>query len=112
MSLVMRGRRGAFPLGILIVNVTGSFALGVVTGLGAAIGGADSRWIIGVGLLGGYTTFSTVSVETVLLGAARASATGRWTNALGTSGLGARRGALLGRLSPDGCRSDSRLVAG
>ena len=98
-AIVMRGRRGRFPLGILIVNVTGSFALGVVAGLGSAI---DGGWAtaIGVGLLGGYTTFSTVSVETVLLGRG-----GRrdwaWLNLVGTlvvSGLAAALGVGLGRL--------------
>ena len=36
-AAVMRGRREAFPLGILFVNVSGSFALGLVVGLGGAI---------------------------------------------------------------------------
>ncbi|MEU1971877.1 CrcB family protein [Microbacterium sp. NPDC019599] len=91
-AIVMRGRRGVFPLGILIVNVTGSLALGVLTGLGSAI---EDGWAtaIGVGLLGGYTTFSTVSVETVLLGRG-----GRrdwaWVNLLGTLGLAVAAAAL------------------
>ena len=55
-----------FPVGILVVNVSGSFALGVLTGLGAAVA-PEAALAIGLGLLGGYTTFSTVSVETVLL---------------------------------------------
>jgi CrcB protein len=55
-----------FPWGILVVNVSGSFALGVITGLGAAIA-PELSLVLGLGLLGGYTTFSTVSVETVLL---------------------------------------------
>ena len=55
-----------FPWGILVVNVSGSFALGVITGLGAAIA-PELALVLGLGLLGGYTTFSTVSVETVLL---------------------------------------------
>ncbi|GAA1978184.1 CrcB family protein [Microbacterium pumilum] len=66
-ALVMRGRREAFPLGILIVNVSGSLALGVLVGLGGAVVPAAAT-VVGTGLLGGYTTFSTVSVETVLLG--------------------------------------------
>lgn len=75
-------RPGRFPLGILVVNVTGSLALGVVTGLGGAMGG-DIGWMLGVGLLGGYTTFSTVSLDSVLL--AREGRAGRgWANALGT----------------------------
>ncbi|MEV5070489.1 CrcB family protein [Microbacterium sp. LMI12-1-1.1] len=55
-----------FPWGILVVNVSGSFALGVITGLGAAIA-PELSLVLGLGLLGGYTTFSTVSVETVLI---------------------------------------------
>ncbi|MFH8251638.1 fluoride efflux transporter FluC [Microbacterium sp. B2969] len=97
--LVMRGRRGAFPLGILVVNATGSFALGLLTGLAPAIGG---EWVttLGVGLLGGYTTFSTVSTETVLLGQ-RHRRDWAWTNLLGTLGIcafGAALGIGLGRL--------------
>ena len=70
-----------FPWGILLVNITGSFALGVVTGLAPA---SDLTWILGVGLLGGYTTFSTVSVETWLLGERREWRT-LWANGLGTA---------------------------
>ncbi|MET0736317.1 MAG: CrcB family protein [Microbacterium sp.] len=69
-----------FPWGILIVNVTGSFALGVVAGLAA---GTPLTWVVGVGLLGGYTTFSSVAVTTVLFaeeGRSRAAI----ANALGT----------------------------
>lgn len=85
--LVVGGRPARFPLGILVVNVTGSFALGLLTGLGAGVVGTDLAWVLGVGLLGGYTTFSTVSVESALLirtGEARRG----WMNALGTLVLG------------------------
>ena len=51
-----------FPWGIVIVNVTGSFVLGVVT---AAL--PDAAFIVGAGLLGGYTTFSTASLDTLAL---------------------------------------------
>lgn len=54
------GRR--FPWGILLVNVTGSFALGVVTG---AL--PDAAFVLGAGLLGGFTTFSTAMLDTVAL---------------------------------------------
>lgn len=64
--LVMRGRRDAFPTGILVVNITGSALLGLVTGLGTIVA-PDWLAVLGVGLLGGYTTFSTVSVDSVLL---------------------------------------------
>ncbi len=57
--------RKKFPIGIFIVNITGSFALGLVTGGAAHLG----VWatILGVGLIGGYTTFSTASLDTVML---------------------------------------------
>ena len=51
----------AFPWGTLAVNLSGAFALGAVTG--AALG-ADATRLLGVGLLGAYTTFSTWMFET------------------------------------------------
>ncbi len=64
---LLTSRRGVrFPVGILVVNVSGSLALGVLTGLGSAVA-PEASLVLGLGLLGGYTTFSTVSVETVLL---------------------------------------------
>lgn len=66
---------GGFPLGILVVNVTGSFALGLLTGLGSVVA-PELAVILGTGLLGGYTTFSAVSVDTVLLAERR-----RWWDA-------------------------------
>ena len=98
--LVVGGGPGRLPLGILVVNVTGSFALGVLTGLGVGLVGSDLAWVLGVGLLGGYTTFSTVSAESVLL--MRAGETRRgWMNALVTVGLGvaaAAAGLFVGGL--------------
>jgi len=67
---------GRFPTGILVVNVSGSLALGLVTGLGTAVA-PELSLALGLGLLGWYTTFSTVSVETVLLAERR-----RWRDAL------------------------------
>jgi CrcB protein len=64
--VVTRGRREAFPVGILVINVSGSALLGLITGLGTIVA-PDWLAVLGVGLLGGYTTFSTVSVETVQL---------------------------------------------
>lgn len=57
--------RTAFPWGILLVNLTGSFALGVL--VGAAVD-ADALFVAGSGFLGGYTTFSTWMVQTERLG--------------------------------------------
>ncbi|GAA5201300.1 fluoride efflux transporter CrcB [Microbacterium jejuense] len=96
--------RGArFPVGILVVNVSGSFVLGVVTGLGSAMA-PELSLVLGLGLLGGYTTFSTVSVETVLL-AQRKQWRDAALNLFGTlvlaavgAGLGLWLGAVLSRL--------------
>ena len=54
------GRR--FPWGIVVVNVSGSFALGLVT---AAL--PEQLFVVGAGLLGGYTTFSTAMLDSILL---------------------------------------------
>ncbi|HKP14891.1 MAG TPA: fluoride efflux transporter CrcB [Gemmatimonadaceae bacterium] len=60
-----------FPVGTLVVNATGSFVLGLLsawlTRPGAA-GRTDIMWLLlGVGFCGGYTTFSTFSLDTVAL---------------------------------------------
>ena len=66
---VVRSRTsGAMPWGTVLINLTGSFLLGLLTGL---VGGhvLPETWlpVLGTGFLGGYTTFSTASVETVRL---------------------------------------------
>jgi len=60
--------RGVFPAGTLVVNLSGSFLLGLVTGL-ALHHGLDSRvtTVIGAGFAGGYTTFSTWAWESLAL---------------------------------------------
>ena len=61
-------REGAFPWGTLVVNVTGCFVLGVITGLGLYHGlGGTTRTVIGTGGMGAYTTFSTFTFETIAL---------------------------------------------
>jgi len=68
------------PLGTMLINITGSLALGVVTGLltagTAGSTGATVRAVLGTGFCGGYTTFSTASVETVRLWLAEGRGTG------------------------------------
>lgn len=60
--------RAAYPLGTTLINITGSFLLGVITGLALAhVLSSEWRLIVGTGFLGGYTTFSTASFETVRL---------------------------------------------
>jgi CrcB protein len=59
---------GAFPTGTLTINVSGSLLLGLLTGLAAHHGLAPQAvTVLGTGLLGAYTTFSTFSYETVRL---------------------------------------------
>lgn len=64
--------RRAFPLGIFLVNVTGSLLLGLFVGLVApspATAAVPAVWtgLVGTGVLGGYTTFSTASLDAVRL---------------------------------------------
>ncbi len=70
MSRMARRVHGApYPVGILVVNLSGSFAIGLLAGIAAGAPGAGHALsvVLGVGLLGGYTTFSTASYDTVRL---------------------------------------------
>ena len=59
-------------MGTLVINVSGSFLLGFVTGLAlSATRPPEAQLLVGAGFLGGYTTFSTASVEAVRLVQAR-----------------------------------------
>jgi fluoride exporter len=65
---MVRQRTEATGLGTMVINLTGSLLLGLVTGLAAAsVLPEPFRLVLGTGFLGGYTTFSTASVETVRL---------------------------------------------
>jgi CrcB protein len=67
-ELVRERRAGAFPWGTFAINVSGSFILGVVTGLALYHGlGPIPKAAIGVGFCGAFTTFSTFSYETIRL---------------------------------------------
>lgn len=66
---VMHLTGGGFPWGILVCNVLGSFVMGVLVecmALKWSIG-PDLRAFLTVGLLGAFTTFSTFSLDAVLL---------------------------------------------
>ena len=67
-SSVKQRWRSPFPLGTVLINVTGSMVLGVLAGV-VLFHGQPSAWQVvgGTGFCGGYTTFSTASFETVRL---------------------------------------------
>ena len=60
--------RSPFPLGTVVINITGSLLLGVIAGA-VLFHGQPAVWqtVLGTGFCGGYTTFSTASFETVRL---------------------------------------------
>ena len=59
----------ALPYGTFLVNLIGSLVLGYLFEVCAnrSFLGADARIFLGTGLMGGFTTYSSFSVETVLL---------------------------------------------
>jgi CrcB protein len=64
------GWRGhGFPWGIFVVNVTGALAIGALAGLAETRLAAHEqlRVVLGVGFLGAYTTFSTLSLDSYRL---------------------------------------------
>jgi CrcB protein len=88
----VRARRpgGAFPRGILVVNVSGALALGLVSGLAL---GHDASLLLGTALVGAYTTFSTWMLDTVVAASARLVAVAA-ANVAGSLALGVLAAAL------------------
>lgn len=60
-------RVGWFPWGTFTANLCGSFLLGLifVAGEGKTILGVDARVVLGTGVMGGFTTYSTFNLETL-----------------------------------------------
>lgn len=92
-----------FPWGITLVNLSGSLLIGVLIGLGADHAGSGTLWwpALGIGVLGGYTTFSTASLDTARLlrerryGLALVNAFGTLVAAVLLAGVGAWLGHLF-----------------
>lgn len=91
-----------FPYGTLLINLTGSFLLGLFVSLAAERLTIDPKWryLVAVGFLGAYTTFSTFTFESYSL-----LWKGQWLsslfNQLGSTVLGviaAGLGVYLGKL--------------
>jgi fluoride exporter len=60
--------KGVFPWGTFVINITGSFLFGFVTGLGLSHGFPRvPRVVLGTGFCGAYSTFSTFTFETARL---------------------------------------------
>ena len=68
-QLALEGLGGSFPYGTLIANLTGCCLIGVVMALLGEWGVASATWrlLLVVGVLGGYTTFSSFAYEAVTL---------------------------------------------
>ncbi|MBI4378001.1 MAG: fluoride efflux transporter CrcB [Nitrospinae bacterium] len=59
---------GTFPIGTLVVNLIGSFLIGLIWGLWETSNiSSNTRTFIFIGILGGFTTFSSYTMETVNL---------------------------------------------
>jgi len=94
-SAMKRRWQTAFPWATVIINVTGSLALGLLAGA-VLFGGQPAAWqtVLGTGFCGGYTTFSTASFETVRLvqqgrpGLALANALGSLALSVGACAVG------------------------
>ncbi len=69
----MGEKLGAVHLGTVFVNVSGSFAIGLIAALGPI---PFARQLFMIGVLGGYTTFSSFSLQTLEL-----AHEGRWATA-------------------------------
>jgi CrcB protein len=93
-GLAARHWGGAFPWGTLAVNVIGSFIIGLVAGLAAVESrmwvSPTSRLFIMVGICGGFTTFSSFSLQTLNL-----ARDGEWLRA-GANILGSVALCLVG----------------
>ena len=70
LTTALSGKLGNFPLGTLTANFFGSLLMGLLLGILASrvhVGAESIRLFVAVGFLGGFTTFSSFSAETLTL---------------------------------------------
>ena len=101
-GLIRSRLRTALPWATILINVSGSLVLGFVGGLVVRGHAPDSlQLVLGTGFLGGYTTFSTASVETIRLvqsgrtGLALTNAVGSLVASVGAAAAGVWFALLL-----------------
>ena len=106
-ALLLPVPHDGFPTATFLTNLSGSFALGLLLSRQLATGAQDGRprevgLLLGTGLLGAFTTYSTLAVEVVLLGRDGRVGLGLVYGVasavlgLGAAGLGAVLGARTG----------------
>lgn len=74
LSLIPLSEKTSFPVITLTINVVGALLIGVVAGLSQKYPGLNAEWItfLRVGIIGGFTTFSTFALEaTNLIGSGK-----------------------------------------
>ena len=86
-GLVATSVGGTFPWGTIIINITGSFVIGLFSGLmsppeGRWLASSNTRVFLTYGICGGYTTFSSFSLQTLTLAQDR-----QWARAGANVGL-------------------------
>jgi len=81
-TCIAEASHSTFPWGTLTVNVLGSLVIGLFTGLtgpdGPLLVSPVGRAFVTIGILGGFTTFSSFSLQTMLL-----LQDGQWVSAVG-----------------------------
>jgi len=103
-GLALTDASGAYlPFGTLTVNVIGSCLLGIVAEAlrGQMLGGADLRLVLGVGLLGGFTTYSSFNLELLrmLESGAVGRAAGYFALTVGGCLVAGAAGLIVGRIA-------------
>lgn len=108
-TLITRLYGGLFPLGTFLINITGSFAIGILMTLFMDRPPLSPQWrlLLVTGLLGGYTTFSSFEWETFAGWKGGSPPVALW-NVIGSVGLG-YLGVWLGYLLTTSLRKSGTL---